>query len=1108
MILISDVAHKIEDFLTLKRENNFKILIRINFNIDVYVRTNNINAANNYYEEFVQSLITNDSNQKFDNRKFYNNLRINFYIIDNATSNDDPFYLNIFSNPENKIDWGPRYRFDSFLKEKQPPYLSPNNDRQVPIVTFYSYKGGMGRTTTMVAYAISLAAQKEAQKNKTVVIIDCDLEAPGYLNFFDLSEHTELNSGKKNGLVEFISDAQFLSNPEELDISDYIINVGNDNKNNFAYNNLDNIWLVPAGNLNEGYSDLESSTDRNDYLEGLAKINLSRVQSVIDSFNLLFKKIREAINPDIILIDSRTGFNDIFGTAALHLSSYVVGFFGFSRQTQPGLINLLKEYYKKSNSFKLQLVFSILPENAQQKWIEDHESQVRGFINYIGDESKDSLLPFLYLHRNASLEKIGTGDEQSDSEFVESIQSNKFQDFNALFEKLNNYFFKSTLPYSTYSKNTPAIKLRNTILKHLKNTLKNVSNFAEDTQINDEQFFYRECMKGLFDPKKFLIQGYKGTGKTYLYKALADKNIARNIQKWAGSNGNNVSDPIFINILPTNESSLVFENIRYSNIEEPEFYFNAFWQIYTWNVLLLNTEFKTIRDNSELRDYIKPITGAGYAKEALVRIDELINNGVKTLITIEKDIKHINGLLEEKNKKLFILYDRLDTCINPLRWTKAVSPLINYWRNNCESFSNIRPKIFVRTDLFRQIEGTNTARLENSIIHIEWSIGEVFGFFFKLIFSNKKASDAYWAIAKKVGIDSSYITNTQKSFEKFPENQFKSLKIAEMTPIIRVFFGKDVKGESYLGTPWEYFQKELANADNTAISLRPFINTMDSNAVDKALAITKKYVKEIIPPEIYASQAVRDETTEKYFADLTQDAFSKDLLKFKEVIRTSIGEQFRFKSLSERQFESLIDITFTRIVDSEVVKTPNDLKRLIFANGIMAEKITKRGRHYLFAPIYWYSWGLKNPPLDNNSTKRLSALVAIYNVATTTIVEYLASKGIEIENNPNAKVLPEWMALLDEKFKDSKVLNETAIKNTEKVNGTKENGRVQKYDEETKQIEDNAKGKAKRLSAVAAFFNVSSAAIVEYLASKGIEIENNPNTKVQPEWLALLGVRF
>lgn len=978
MIRISKVAHKIEDFLSAKGEDKYKIFIRINFHIDVYVCTNKKWEADQYQEEFINSLSYNDSDQNIEDGEFssaHNDaLKIKFTIIDEKEANDDPFYINMFSNMDETIDWGPRYRFDSFLQKRSVGKQSNNPIGKIPIVTFYSYKGGMGRTTTMVAYAISLAAKDNALKNKRVVIVDCDLEAPGYLNFFDLSEHKGLKSGKKNGLVEFISDAQFVSNSEKLDINDYIINVGLDNDNSFAYNNLDNIWLVPAGNLNEGYSDLESSMDRNDYLEGLAKINLSSVQSVVDSFNLLFEKIQETIKPDIILIDSRTGFNDIFGTAALYLSSCVVGFFGFSRQTQPGLINLLKEYYKPSNSFKLELVFSILPENAQEEWINKHKKQVLEYLNYIGNEAKD-YPSFLYLHRNVLLEKIGTGDVQSDSEFVKLIQKKQFDDYRLLFDRLNERYFKKGATQK-YSSDMPAIQLRNVVLKNLKDSLRNVSNFAEDTQINEEQFFYRECMIELFDPKKFLIQGYKGTGKTYLYKALADTGIAANIQEWAGVTGENIYDPIFVNILPTNESSLVFDNIRYSGIEEPEFYFNTFWQIYTWNVLLLLPEFETIKNQSVLKKYIQPISGAGYAKEALVRIDELINKGVDTLITIEKDITCINEFLKTKNKRLFVLYDRLDTCINPLRWNKAVSPLINYWRTNCESFSNISPKIFVRTDLFKQIEGTNTARLENSIIHIEWSIGEVFGFFFKLIFSNENASNAYWAIAKKVGIDSNYIKNTQKSFEKFPRNQFKSLSNAEMTPIIRVFFGNKVKvGDANLGTPWEYFEKELANADNTAISLRPFINTMDSNAVDKALARTERYVQNgIISPEIYASKSVREETTEKYFADLTQDAFSKDLLRFKEVIRSSVGEPFRYKSLSEKQFEDLIDITFKRIVESEVVKSSEDLKNLIFANGIMAKKDTRKGIYYRFAPIYWYSWGLVNSSLEKEERRKSSNL--------------------------------------------------------------------------------------------------------------------------------------
>ena len=970
MIRISDIANRLKNFLVRKGEDKFKIFIRVNCSIDVYIFTSNLSIAGQYECDFYMELcsLTDEDGEFYNMHK--DNLKITFYLVNREDAEDDPYYANIFANENDVIDWGPRYRFDSLLKPKNTTSLKEKS--KTPVVTFYSYKGGMGRTTTMIAYAMSLAVDDNYLKKKRVVIIDCDLEAPGYLNFFDLSEHNGLQSGKKNGLVEFLSDAQLTSHPEDLDINNYIINVGDDNNNNFAYNNLNNIWLVPAGNLNEGYSDLSEGGDRNDYLEGLAKINLSSVNSVVKYFNILLDKINETIEPDIVLLDSRTGFNDIFGTVALYLSSSVVGFFGFSRQTQPGLMNLLKEYYKEGNSFSLQLVFSILPEKADDSWVENHKREVQQYISYVGTESKN-YPSLLYLHRNSLLEKIGTGDDLTDSAFVELVKGKKFDDYNALFEKINNQFFKET-PSLIYTSNTPAIQLRNVVLKHLKDALVNVSNFAEDTEIKEEQFFYRNCMKELFDPKKFLIQGYKGTGKTYLYKALANKEISANIQKWSGTQKQDLLEPIFVNILPTNEAALVFDNILYGAIDEPEYYFNTFWQIYTWNALLLYPEFSSVKEQSELAEYIKPLDGAGFAKEALIRIDKLINLGINALVAIEQDMLHLNKHLQNKQKRLFVLYDRLDTCINPLRWNKAVSPLINYWRNNCESFSNISPKIFVRTDLFKQIEGTNTARLENSIIHIEWSIGEVFGFFFKLIFSNENASKAYWAIADKVGIDPNYIKNTKTSFAKFPQNQFKDLSITQMKPIIDVFFGKIVKvGVITLGSPWEYFENELSNADNTAISLRPFINTLNSNAVDKALAKTERYVQNgIISSKIYASKSVREETTEKYFADLTQDAFSKDLLRFKEVIRTSIGEKFRYKSLTEAQFEELITITFDRIIESPVVKSPDDLKRLIFANGIMAEKITTKGRYYRFAPIYWYSWGLVNSALEKEEKKKAS----------------------------------------------------------------------------------------------------------------------------------------
>ncbi len=963
MIRISDVANKLKNFLAQKGEDKFKIFIRVNCSIDVYVLTSNLPLASQYENDFYKELCSLTG----EDGEFYNlhkkNLRITFSLVNREEAEDDPYYANMFANENDTIDWGPRYRFDSLLKPKSS--ISAKGKSKAPIVTFYSYKGGMGRTTTMIAYAMSLAVNDNPAKRKRVVIIDCDLEAPGYLNFFNLSEHNGLRSGKKNGLVEFLSDAQLTSKPDDLDLNDYIINVGLDNKDDFSYNNLDNVWLIPAGNLNEGYLDVELHRDRNNYLEGLAKVNLSSVNSVVNHFNCLLDKINETIQPDIILLDSRTGFNDVFGTAALYLSSWVVGFFGFSRQTQPGLMTLLNEYYKPDNNFKLSIVFSIIPSNATPDWLESHKQQILEYINYTGSEVVD-YPSFFYLHRNSILETIGTGDGKSDEEFVKLVHSNNFEDYKLIFESINNTYFKES--EARFSVNTPAITLRNTVLKNLKNSLASVSNFAEDTSITDKQFFYRKCMVDLFNPKKFLIQGYKGTGKTYLYKALTDNEISSQIQQLSGIPADHHKS-LFVNILPTtgDKYAVPFGYIEYSKIQEPEFYFNFFWQIFTWNSLLLQPEFKGIKENSELAEFIKPITDG---LDTYIRFQEVINIGIKALVIIKNDIKAVNDYLKENNCKLYVLYDRLDTCVNPTKWEKAVSPLINYWRDNCEAYSNIVPKIFVRTDLFDQIKGTNTDRLLSNIIDIEWSIGEVFGYFFKLIFSNEESAQAYWTIAEKVGISEDYINNTKKQFLKFPYNQFETFDLPSMSQVIQVFFGKSVNvKEAKLGDPWTYFSKELRNA-NGGISLRPFINTLDSNAVEQALSETKKYIREIISPEIYASKSVREKTTNRYFDDLTQDEFSKDLRYLRDIIGSDYGKKYQFKSLTEYLFEELVNDVFSRIHESEVISSPKDLKDMIMANGIMAKVPTRDGTYYRFASIYWYSWGLVNSDLENEEKRK------------------------------------------------------------------------------------------------------------------------------------------
>ena len=124
----------------------------------------------------------------------------------------DGFFEGLFSSNE-PIVFGSRFRLDTFFKSN----TSGKAKNQVPIVTFYSYKGGMGRTTALIFYAYYLALQ-----GKKVFIIDCDLEAPGYLNFFDLSKHSGLKSGNVNGLVEFFCDIQFAKDANDLSIWKYL----------------------------------------------------------------------------------------------------------------------------------------------------------------------------------------------------------------------------------------------------------------------------------------------------------------------------------------------------------------------------------------------------------------------------------------------------------------------------------------------------------------------------------------------------------------------------------------------------------------------------------------------------------------------------------------------------------------------------------------------------------------------------------------------------------------------------------------------------------------------------------------------------------------------
>jgi Mrp family chromosome partitioning ATPase len=72
------------------------------------------------------------------------------------------------------------------------------------IVTFYSYKGGVGRTFALANLAVLLA-----RRGKRVLLMDWDLEAPGLHRYF--KTHLPENLLPKQGVIHLLGQA--LENP-------------------------------------------------------------------------------------------------------------------------------------------------------------------------------------------------------------------------------------------------------------------------------------------------------------------------------------------------------------------------------------------------------------------------------------------------------------------------------------------------------------------------------------------------------------------------------------------------------------------------------------------------------------------------------------------------------------------------------------------------------------------------------------------------------------------------------------------------------------------------------------------------------------------------------
>ena len=688
--------------------------------------------------------------------------------------------------------------------------------------------------------------------------------------------------------------------------------------------------------------------------------------------------MHNAFSPDVILIDSRTGFNDIIGITAFNLSKFVVGFFRNDIQSLPGLHFFLESIVKRTD-IEPVIINSILPQSLTLKRsLYNHfKEEVKRITDELSDESGLDF-PCFPISRNENLEILGTASEQID-DFIELIKNKELKDYKDIFEnfteRLKSFFAmpdelnKKAIEDDNIELNTNSLSsnkdinntelsstektLKEKILLATKNKLDKINLYGDDIDIEQElinkQFFYRECMNDLFNIDKILVLGSKGTGKSYIYGALKNENIVSELKKRANRNDN------YTFVYMVDKKSRIFKVNKFSDTNDKRFQYR-FWLVYTWQILVQEITHKFSGFESTLPDLILEVRDTDTVQTALQKIIANDNQ----IIAIEKDLDLLDKFLIEKGIKEYVtvIYDQLDEIIDPVLWNVWLPSLIDFWRY--KRFNRIFGKLFLRQDLFRKLVGiTNIRDLENQAINIEWSQEELYAYFFKIVFS-ENIDKEFWELME---LYQEYPKQLIKQLRpKYNRNEQIPLEEHLLRPLVVTFFGKyvDVNNTVRMGESYEWFFNNLKNADNT-ISIRPFIELIKLALVDATKNIKEQeWIKPILYPLFYTNKDVRKKAVDGHFKDLTRNQIGNLPITYVfEYIDNH--HEFQQMTLLKLKFDNLISKVMNKYKDKEGMETlkNDDIETLLINNGIIKKENFGRGDTFKFAYLYKYRLGLK-----------------------------------------------------------------------------------------------------------------------------------------------------
>ncbi len=249
------------------------------------------------------------------------------------------------------------------------PDTPVEEDEDIPkkplVVTFYSFKGGVGRST-----ALGIVAGILASRNRRVVVIDFDLEAPGISIM--LQTDIQNTSRQFDGVLDYLYQRSLTPEEDIPNISDCITQINLQSRGE--------LFLVSAGQYNENY--IHQLTDLD--MRSFYKSGKNPVKQLIEDIKIKLK-------PDVILIDARSGFTDVGAITLFDLADTAIVCFSPTEQSLKGLRWVLQTVRKQREyQGKPDVRFLVTPippfaieqqqiwRNTVESWIKDNWGLPKG----------------------------------------------------------------------------------------------------------------------------------------------------------------------------------------------------------------------------------------------------------------------------------------------------------------------------------------------------------------------------------------------------------------------------------------------------------------------------------------------------------------------------------------------------------------------------------------------------------------------------------------------------------------------------------------------------------------------------------------------------------